>query len=256
METIALLGKGGTAKTTSTGSLAHAFARRGKKVVMLDLDSQASLSNWLAGERAGTPMIEDVLLGRNDWPDALVEITDNLTLAPTMNFALREVEDHIDGMKRRSEHLLGDRLAELADVFDYCLIDTPRGLDTEISNNVFECMTRALVATEASQMSLTANREIIAAVREVGEERGLDLLLGTLPTRVDTRTTMSALAIEVMQEEGLRVFPRIRMQARVAELDALKVLLWDLAPNSTAAQDYEAAADEMLAVITGKDVAA
>lgn len=256
METIALLGKGGTAKTTSTGSLAHAFARRGKKVVMLDLDSQASLSDWLVGERGGTAMIEDVLLGRAQWPDALVEVSDNLTIAPTRNFALREVEDHIDGLKRRSEHLVGDALAPLADVFDFCFIDTPRGLDTEIANNVFESMTRALIATEPSPMSLTAQREIVLAIREVGQERGLDLLLGVLPTRY-THTSLSRMALDAMNEEGaLRVFTPIRHTVRASEAVAVDKLLWDWDPKSTASLDYEVAADELLAVIAGEEVAA
>lgn len=249
MEKIALLGKGGTGKTTSTASIGHALARRGHKVVIVDLDSQASLSDWLtAGERTG-PMVEDVLLGRASWDEVLVTVADNLRLAPTDNFALKEVDNHIETMKRRRELLVADVLDTLDDV-DFILIDTPRGLDTNIALNVFEAMTKALVVSEPSPMSLTAQREIVLAVRDYEEARDASLLLGVLPTRY-THTALSKMALDAMGEEGndLRVFSPIRSTVRASEPVALDSLLWDYDSTSTAAADYEVVTDEIAAVL-------
>jgi chromosome partitioning protein len=255
MELIALLGKGGTAKTTSTASLGHAFARRGKKVVLIDLDSQASLSDWLVGERDGRPMVEDVLMGRAVWADALVEIAPNLRLSPTMNFALPEVEQHIGGLKRRSESFLGDHLADLTDV-DIILFDTPRGLDTNIAQNIFEAMTGALIVAEPAPMSTQANKEIILAVREWEEGRDVALLLGVLPTRFQ-KTSLSGMALDSMDGgEGIPVFTAIRSTVKASEAVALDELLWNYDSHATASQDYEVAAEEILGAMKKKAKAA
>lgn len=252
MQTIALVGKGGTAKTTSTASLGHAFSRRGLRTVVVDLDSQASLSDWLVGERDDQPMVEDVLMGRRGWDDALVEVANNLWLAPTMNFALREVDDYIGSLKRQSELVLTKALAALrvgGGAPDVVLLDTPRGLDTNIALNIFEAMNHALIASEPSPMSVAAFREIALAVQDFEEGRGTRLLLGVLPTRY-VHTTMSKISIETLAEnEGLRVFTPIRATTRAAEAVAVDELLWDYDPKATAAMDYEQAADEILGAL-------
>lgn len=252
MEIIALVGKGGTAKTTSTASLGHAFARRRLRTVIVDLDSQASLSDWLVGERDGHPMVEDVLMGRATWADALVEVSPNLWLAPTQNFALREVDEHIGGLKRQSELVITKALAgvEIAGAApDVVLLDTPRGLDTNIAMNIFEAMTHALIASEPSPMSVAAFREIALAVQDFEEGRGRRLLLGVLPTRY-VHTTMSKISVETLAEnEGLRLLTPIRATTKAAESVAVDELLWDYDPTCTAALDYEKAAEEVMEVL-------
>jgi chromosome partitioning protein len=247
METIALLGKGGTAKTTSTGSLAHAIARRGSKVLMIDLDTQASLSDWLArGRTDDQPHVEDALLDEASWNDVVVEVSPNLHLAPTRHFALGDVEDEIAKLKRSPERHIAERMAPLAETYDFCFIDTPRGLDTHIASNVLEVMDWALIATEPSPMSLTAQREIVNAVRAVEGPRGRSLMLGVLPTRY-THTVMSREVLAAMQQEGtLRVFSPVRSTTVTTHAQSAEALLWDYDANATAAKDYETAADEIL----------
>lgn len=243
MKIIALLGKGGTAKTTSAASLGHALARRGLRTVIVDLDVQASLSDWLVGERDSQPMIEDVIMGRAEWSSVLVELSDGLLIAPTMNFALKEVEEHIGQVKRQRELVLSRVFGDLD--ADVVLIDTPRGLDTNIALNVFEAMTGALVVSEPSPMSVVAQREIILAIHDYEEARGVPLLLGVLPTRLQ-KTSLSRLALDAMAEDaGLRVFTPIRHTVRASEAVAVDQLLWDYDNESTAAADYEVATDEI-----------
>lgn len=255
MEIIALLGKGGTAKTTSCATIGHALARRGYDVVIVDLDSQASLSDWLVGEREDQPMVEDVLMGRvATWSDVLVPISDHLRLAPTMNFALREVDDHIEGLKRQKELFIAKALTNLVaqEKPDFVLLDTPRGLDTNTALNVFEAMTLALIASEPSPMSVAALREIVLAVREYEEAREADLLLGVLPTRY-TRTSLSAMALGSLAENrSLRVLEPIRATVKASEAVALSELLWDYDKSSTASRDYEQATDTILAALNDR----
>ena len=64
--------KGGVSKTTTTFNLGWAIARTGKKVVMVDLDSQCNLTGLVLGYRA----IDDEKM------DAFYNSRDNLTMRP------------------------------------------------------------------------------------------------------------------------------------------------------------------------------
>src|SRR5215211_3818830 len=55
--------KGGTGKTTSSVNTAAALARKGKRVLLVDLDQQASATRYLDLEPEGNPSLYDVFLG-------------------------------------------------------------------------------------------------------------------------------------------------------------------------------------------------
>ena len=67
--------KGGVAKTTSTHALGVAMAERGKKILLVDLDPQASLT-WACGVDPDLleVSIHDVLLKRAKAEDAIVAL--------------------------------------------------------------------------------------------------------------------------------------------------------------------------------------
>src|SRR3954447_86217 len=63
--------KGGTGKTTSTVNTAAALTRKGKKVLVVDLDQQASATRYLALEPESSPNLYAVLMGLKQAPLAI-----------------------------------------------------------------------------------------------------------------------------------------------------------------------------------------
>jgi chromosome partitioning protein len=55
--------KGGTGKTTSTVNTAAALAAKGKKVLLVDLDQQASATRYLDLEPEASPNLYEVYVG-------------------------------------------------------------------------------------------------------------------------------------------------------------------------------------------------
>lgn len=107
--------KGGIAKTTTVVNLADALTRFGKKVLMIDLDTQGSLSVYMGIEpRVLGVSISDVLSGKCQLMEAMLPINDNLTLVPaTVDLNLKEGQSEV----------LKAKLEGYVDKYDYVLLD-------------------------------------------------------------------------------------------------------------------------------------
>src|SRR5512138_1903563 len=63
--------KGGTGKTTSSVSTAAALAHKGKKVLLVDLDQQASATRYLDLDPEASPNLYEVFMGIKPAPLAI-----------------------------------------------------------------------------------------------------------------------------------------------------------------------------------------
>ena len=108
--------KGGVAKTSSTINLGAAFAELGRRVLLVDLDQQMSLTAALGMNSANlSGSICAVLRHTMTMPDILVT-AGGLQLAPA-TLELADVEIELLSVDRR-EYVLAEALADVADAFD------------------------------------------------------------------------------------------------------------------------------------------
>lgn len=243
---ITLIGKGGSAKTTSTASIGDAIARRGQRVLLVDLDAQSSLSDWLARRRQGPSLYESVVDGV-PLADVRIRLRDDLDLVPGAASTTVLLERFIENRPRRRETVIATWLEEQAQDYDLVVLDTPRGLAGPLSLNALEAAEGVIVPLDPGGMGLNALAEQVRLVNLVGEERQAPhLLLGVLPTRVP-RTNVAAAAVELVGERGLRVLPGIPSATAAAEAVVVGELLADYAPKSPAVEAYNRVAD----VLTG-----
>lgn len=128
--------KGGVGKTTSSLNIAAALRRVGRRVLLVDLDPQASASDWLLGSkgldyfREGRSIYHNLL---NDRPieECIIrtEEDDNLQQA---GFDL--ISSHInlaEADSRREpgfEHALAENLDRIANDYEFIIIDAPPNL--------------------------------------------------------------------------------------------------------------------------------
>jgi chromosome partitioning protein len=150
--------KGGVGKTTSSINISAGLAKKGKKVIIIDADPQANLTESFG---VFDPVKDLYLSFSKGEPLPIINVKKNLSIVPnSLNFSGIELE--IAGRMPR-EIILKELMAGLDKTYDYCIIDCPPSLGLITLN--------ALVATDEVYIPMEA--EFLAY-------RGIDSIVGII----------------------------------------------------------------------------
>lgn len=242
--------KGGVGKTTTAVNLAACLADLGRKVVLIDLDSQANATSGLGatvppGEKPKT--IYNALLGECEVEDAVVKTRqEGLWLAPSsQDLAGAEIE--LLDLPRR-EYRLKEALGEIKNHFDYVFIDCPPSLSILTLNALVACE-RVLITMQCEYYALDALGRLLKTLSLVRERLNPLLKMeGIVLTMYDSRNNLSRqVRDEVVKHFADKVFQTvIPRNVRLGEAPSygLPIILYDL--QCPGARAYMALADEML----------
>ncbi len=235
--------KGGVGKTTTTANLGSAFARLGKKVLLVDMDSQQNLTTSLMREEDVSESIYDSLIKGTPLPR--VNIADGLDLCPS-ELALAAVELHLQARIGR-EMLLKKLLDGVKDDYDFILIDCPPSLGLFTLN--------ALVAASDVFLPLTGETLPLRGILMLEEtlndvvqnaNSGLKIS-GVVIQRFNNRKLNNEVIAAIQSKFGDKVFStKIRECIAVAEAPANHCSVFDYDDKCNGAKDYMALAAEIL----------
>jgi len=250
MVIVVINNKGGTGKTTTSVNLSASIANLGHRVLLVDLDSQASASLSL-GVRWNDlyPSIADVLFQRTTLEDTI-----RPSAIPNLDLATGEMElansDLILGAVPGRENRLSKCLETVRHAYDYILCDCPPSLSLLPIN--------ALVAADFYIVPITAEylalEGLISLMNAVGKaKKGMDLnpeLLGIVFTMVNpilrSKSTKEVLRI-VRGHYREKVFDTIiRRNISLTDAPSRGKSIFGFAPNSRGARDYAGLADEVI----------
>jgi chromosome partitioning protein len=233
--------KGGTAKTTSTLNVAAALVERGRRVLAIDLDPQASLTMAVGVDIAALEnSVYDLLIDEAvEIPDVIVRTTlpgvDLIPSHPDLAAAELELLSVLE-RERQLDYRL--RSADLS-VYDYVLIDSPPALNV-LSINILIAATDLIIPIEPHPLSLMVLGRLFETVNRIRRLNPKLRVLGFLPTKVHHSSRLAADMLAALAEEfpDLDRLPAIPLSVRSAESAAERVSVLNYMPRSSVAEAY------------------
>jgi len=245
--------KGGTGKTTTTISLAHGLALRGKKVLIIDCDVQGNISAAFGLKKASSTMyhllMEDRLL-----TECIQPARENIDIVPSDN-TLAVAEMQLAGQPRREE-TLQLRLRKLTG-YDFVLVDCGPNLSL-LHQNALLFVDELMIPVSMDYLSLLGAQQIIESIAFLRRffERS-PRILGIIPTLYDQRTNISSEIYEAIKEtyrEICPILPAVRIDTRMQQAVAKHKTIFEHAPTSRAAEDYAQITNFILGLKDKSDV--
>lgn len=180
--------KGGVAKTTSTHNIGVALSDQDKKVLLIDLDSQASLTLSVGFEPLEIKKNIVNVLDRVpcEIKECIYPIKENLHIITSMiDLAGLEMEM----LSRTSrENILKRALEPIKNEYDFILIDCPPQLSI-LTVNALSCADGVIIPTKTDYLSYRGIKQLLESIDEVKEFINPKLeVLGTIATLYNMRS--------------------------------------------------------------------
>lgn len=237
--------KGGVGKTTTCINLGAALAQTGKKVLLVDLDSQKSLSLALGLDDQPSKTVFDLLTGNGTLDEVILK---------SAAFDLIPSSKSLSGIGRAMAtvlepfNALNDELSKISGRYDFILIDCSPSLGLT-TLNALVAADQVIIPLMPSYLALKGVESVQNTIEQVSQRLNPKLrVLGILISQADTRKILHRDLLKTLEaSHGALLFEtRIRVNIALSESQAMKQDILAYAPTSPGAEDYQALAQEML----------
>jgi chromosome partitioning protein len=238
--------KGGVGKTTTVLNLGTELASIGKRVLIVDVDPQSSLTSTLgieASEENLAHVLGVIEKGTLNIGDILWQINDNLDVAPG-DILLSRTELGLVIRSAREQQLARSLLPVLPN-YDFIILDCPPSLGL-LTVNALIAATWVIVPTILDVLALRGLSLFINTLAEIRQDYGMGAkLLGVLPTLTDIRTVHARQILEgLRQRDDLLLFQNmVPRSIRFSEAALKRQSIRDYDPQNLG---YNRIAEEVL----------
>jgi len=251
MRTIAIANqKGGCGKTTSAVNIAAAYAKHGRRTLIMDLDPQGHSTLGLGHdpETLDKTVYHALTNAQIPLPRVIIGTTmEGLNLAPS-NILLSGAELELANVAGR-EFVLSEQFRLVNDQYDVCVMDCPPSLGL-LTLNALVASTDVIVPVQVNYFAMEGLRQLLetADIIKMNFQPCYVKILGLLLTFVEDRTLLSRQIQQQMREYfGDLVFDTvIHRTVRLAEAPSAGESILTFAPNSKGAAEYMALVEEII----------
>jgi len=235
--------KGGVGKTTSVINIGAGLNRLGKRVLLIDLDPQANLSQSL-GLIDQKQNIYRALKGES--PLEPIRVLKGLDIvASTLDLSGAEIELSSEAGR---EYILRELIEPIKSSYDYVIIDNPPSLGL-LTINALTASSEVLIPLQAQYLALQGLTKLLEVIEKIRKRLNKELELGgVFITQYDSRKILNRDIVASIQSHFKQdVFKtKIRDNVALAEAPTQGVDIFRYSPKSYGAEDYLALCKEII----------
>ena len=256
MQTLAIVNqKGGVGKSTTAVNLGAGLVRQGKRVLLIDADSQANLTEMLGWQKPDellptlATMLEGIISDRPIEPQAgILHHTEGMDLLPA-NIELSGLEVSLVNTMSR-ETVLRTYLNEVKRQYDYILVDCSPSLGM-LTLNALTAADRVIIPVQSHYLPVKGLEQLLRTVSQVQRQLNSNLKIsGILITMTESRTNFSKEISQLVRNaygKAIRVYDtEIPRGIKAAEMSARGTSIFSFDPRSPVAIAYEKFTKEVL----------
>lgn len=239
--------KGGVGKTTSAVSLAAALSRRGRRVLLVDLDPQANATSACGVDARGQPGTYEALLDE-------VAVSELVRGVPGESFELLPATPALAGAEVElvpllaRERRLANALEPVRNGYEWILVDCPPSLGL-LTVNALTAADSVIVPVQCEYLALEGLSRLVDTLELVRRNLNPKLeVLGVVLTMYDGRTRLSQDVVTEVRRHFPQTFETVVPRSvRLSEAPSHGLTVFAYDPGGKAAAAYDALAGEMLA---------
>lgn len=239
--------KGGTGKTTTAVNIAAGVAERGYKVLLIDTDAQGNVGVSLGVK--GEKTLYHVLVEEADPVEVAVPVRSHLDVI-TSDSTLAAAEVWLARLKPEIRSRVMTRRLNRMHVsrrYDYVVLDCGPSLNL-LNQNALSYADEVVIPVTCDYLALVGVKQVLRTLKDI--ERHLHHAVrvsAVLPTFFDNRTRLAREVLDTLQGHfKTKCLEPIRLNTRLAEAPSHRKTIFEYAPQSHGAEDYNRVVDWLI----------